>query len=238
MYNQHLEELHLTQYGTDDFQVEDNPIWKKQREEYGFDERETFNMDVTFAEWLYSHLMRYKELDNSNLHLTFTVFNNEHFTKESAIEEILSTCKEYLQLDYPERDEEIDSLVDATHIWAEILPVMWIHKPAKTDFKEEKEKYGFDSREVAFLYRSFIQWLQRHVALYNVVNNVDTSYNSYNLEECDLGTKTFQECLDYILSSCEKLTNYLKEEKESHSFSLLLTTTTQVWAEILPDMWW
>ena len=30
--------------------------WKKEREEYGFDERETWNLDYMFDLWFYEHL--------------------------------------------------------------------------------------------------------------------------------------------------------------------------------------
>ena len=34
-------------------------LFKKQREKYGFDERETWSMDYTTITWLYTHLERY-----------------------------------------------------------------------------------------------------------------------------------------------------------------------------------
>lgn len=39
-------------------------LFKEQREKYGFDERETWNLDLTSILWIYAHLKRYKEWSN------------------------------------------------------------------------------------------------------------------------------------------------------------------------------
>ena len=37
--------------------------WIKEREIYGFDEKETWSMDFTFKLWLYERLSMYNEMD-------------------------------------------------------------------------------------------------------------------------------------------------------------------------------
>lgn len=46
----------------------------KQREEYGFDDRETWSLDYTSAGWLYSHLLMYKEIGGEVVDLNFHKF--------------------------------------------------------------------------------------------------------------------------------------------------------------------
>ena len=53
-----------------DFECDDeirNQKWEKEREECGFDERETWNLDFTFFCWLYERLMKYKEVSPVDL---------------------------------------------------------------------------------------------------------------------------------------------------------------------------
>lgn len=46
----------------------------EQRQIYGFDERETWSMDYTFATWLYEHLQAYKEFAKEIIDLEFHKF--------------------------------------------------------------------------------------------------------------------------------------------------------------------
>lgn len=49
--------------------------FKKQIEEYGFDDRETWNLDYISACWLYEHLMMFREIGGQVVDLKFHKFN-------------------------------------------------------------------------------------------------------------------------------------------------------------------
>lgn len=129
--NKYLDELGIPvkEYGVN-FMDEDDPrheAWKKEREKYGFDERETWNMDRIFAEWLYSHLKMY--VDVCNVDLSFHKFNldGEEYTHGEAIDFILERCVDYLKTESWSDEEEraVEGMYDACRMWAEILPAMW-----------------------------------------------------------------------------------------------------------------
>lgn len=126
-------------YGTNftDKDDERNKHWKKQRKKYGFDSRECWNLDSTFCQWLYSHLMMYLKDAKKTINLDYHkfTFNNKIYTQKEAIEFILKRLKEYLTFDSYESlnfDESIkkenaihEEIKDAIRLWAEIYNVCW-----------------------------------------------------------------------------------------------------------------
>ena len=97
--------------------------WKKQRLRYGFDDRETWNLDMIFCEFLYSHLMMYKEIGGKVIKTDFHKFdhNGTEVTQGEAIDIILEACKDYLL----DMDNSCDVMQDAMVLWGKILPAMW-----------------------------------------------------------------------------------------------------------------
>ena len=78
--NKYLDDLGLkiTEYGTNFISDDDERSgdWQKQREIYGFDSRECWNMDTKLIEWLYSHLMMYLEDASEIVDLTYYKFEH------------------------------------------------------------------------------------------------------------------------------------------------------------------
>lgn len=101
--NKYLEKIGLkpNQYGvnftftTDKYKKK----WKKQRKEYGFDERETYCMDIIFAEWLYSHCKMFLEKSRKTIDLSYYKYdyNEKKYTQEEAIKKIIKWTKYYLK---------------------------------------------------------------------------------------------------------------------------------------------
>ena len=60
-----------------------NQKWESERLEFGFDERETWNLDFTFFCWLYERLKKYKEVSSVDLTRKIVKVNN----KEKNLEE-------------------------------------------------------------------------------------------------------------------------------------------------------
>lgn len=101
--------------------------WKKQRKQYSFDERETWNMDHIFAEWLYSHVKMFDEKNNIDTSFSKFIINGKEKTLQECIDYILRACEYYLKLKPWSKYEAqgIRTLQKAARVWAEILPAMW-----------------------------------------------------------------------------------------------------------------
>lgn len=101
--------------------------WKIERDTYGFDERETWCMERSFAEWMYSHLMMYKESCCINLKFYKFEYDQKIYTQEEAIDFILSCCKEYLLCDsYIQQEQEVlVNMQKAIVLFSIIFPAMW-----------------------------------------------------------------------------------------------------------------
>lgn len=61
--------------------------WDKEREEYGFDNRETWALDFTAATWLHDHLKMYIELGGEIVNLSFHTFTIPVLKEDDVTEE-------------------------------------------------------------------------------------------------------------------------------------------------------
>lgn len=106
------------------------PRWLKQQEEYGFDDRETWNLDRMFIEWVYTRFMMYKEIGGKAVDLSFHKFNfvndkgeEKEVTQEEGIDIILEACKKVLlEDDFLEGNRLPDNIMN---LFRDILPAMW-----------------------------------------------------------------------------------------------------------------
>ena len=101
--------------------------WARERDIYGFDERETWSLDHTFACWLYERLRMYKEIDAVDLdYHTFEV-DDEILTQNKVIERILSLLEEYFKMadNASKYDEACDNVAEAARLWAIIINACW-----------------------------------------------------------------------------------------------------------------
>lgn len=102
------------------------PQWKKERMTYGFDERQTWNLNTTMIELLYERVKMYVDIDSVDLtHHTFTV---DGVTRNQLewVTELLEVCEEYLTENTAWGEEEYLALERRIWaIWGEISPAMW-----------------------------------------------------------------------------------------------------------------
>ena len=85
-----------------DFEFNDeirNQKWEKEREQYGFDERETWNLDFTFFCWLYEHLRKYKAVSPVDLSCKIVKVNDEEKTLEEWIDIMINNAEALILLD-------------------------------------------------------------------------------------------------------------------------------------------
>lgn len=110
--------------------AKDSKNFKKQRKKYGFDARECYNLDYTFAVWLYSHLKMYLESAETIVDLSYHTFDipvlyetdrvewketdktwYEEKTETHTQKECIDLCIEYLK-DYLESTKNLSDDTD------------------------------------------------------------------------------------------------------------------------------
>lgn len=72
------------------------PKWDKQKEIYGFDSRETWNLDTAFIYWLYERLSMYNEVNIIDTQYRKFEIGDETLTFQQCIDELLQLTKRYI----------------------------------------------------------------------------------------------------------------------------------------------
>ena len=99
--NRYLDELGLPRKTYCGNFVHEKKLYRLfQRYHYGFDYRDIFNMDISFAEWLYSHMRMYKDNSVHDDTMHSIVFEGEEYTIEEAVEWIVEKTGAFLKYSY------------------------------------------------------------------------------------------------------------------------------------------
>lgn len=109
--------------------------------------------------------------------------------------------------------------------------------PRAEKWREEKEQYGFDSRECWSLDQTFLEWLYSHFMKYKedakttiVLSGPKAHKFQYINKEIDQ-----LEAIDIIIDACKSLLTskdyYLNNKYLSKDIMVLL-------GDLLPSMWW
>ena len=110
-----------------DFEFDDeirNQKWEKERLEYGFDERETWNLDFTFFCWLYERLKKYKEVSPADLSCKIVKVNDEEKTLEEWLDIMINNTESLILVDiYSE--EKIDLAEFTIEIFKQTIFYLW-----------------------------------------------------------------------------------------------------------------
>ena len=153
--NKYLDNLYLEpeEYGVNWDLVDGKDIveagfrWQEQQENCGgHDERELFNFDITFIEYLYTMLKMYVEYAGKDIDLNYHTFEyqNKKYTQLEAINYICDVLEEALVVrtreenvlenantkelisERPELPEiDYNKVGDAIALFGKILPAMW-----------------------------------------------------------------------------------------------------------------
>lgn len=122
---------------------ERDETFEKEREIYGFDSRETWNLDCVFYMWLYERLKMFVEIGGQVVDLNYNKFDfkGKEYTQLELINMMIEKLEYYFNEDA--RDSKIDeyrkqgmSIVEADNkayepikeigeIWALVVPAMW-----------------------------------------------------------------------------------------------------------------
>lgn len=118
-------DIPIDEYGTNFMSDDDHRAesWSKEREEYGFDNRETWNLDRIFIEWIYTRVMMYREHSIVNTDFHKITYKDNKITQGQAIDKILELAKQSLL----SNDEELfyENSREICDLWKEVLPYMW-----------------------------------------------------------------------------------------------------------------
>ena len=102
--------------------------FKAQREEWGFDARETFALNWNFYQWLYERLIVYRDVGGEVVDLTFNKFEwkGEERTQLELINLLISELKWAISDEANiYKDEDCARVQEIGELWAVILPAMW-----------------------------------------------------------------------------------------------------------------
>lgn len=121
--------LAITEYGTNFMSDDDkrSKDWALERTLYGFDNRETWNLNIIFIEWLYTRVLMYKEQASKRIDLSFhkIQYHNEILSQIEVIDRILSLSKEILLDQKQDELLFIEKSYEICELWKEVLPYMW-----------------------------------------------------------------------------------------------------------------
>jgi len=111
-----------------EYEGEAGERFKAQREEWGFDARETFSLDWNFYQWLYERLIVYRDVGGKVVDLTFHKFEwkGVEYTQLEMIDKLIEELRWALTGEDAYKDMEgYERLMEIGRMWAIILPSMW-----------------------------------------------------------------------------------------------------------------
>lgn len=100
--------------------------WVSKREEYGFDERDTWSLDYTLTLLIYPRLKMYNEINCINTSNYKFKYKENEYTQQDCMDKILEGFEIYLGKDeFKRTDEDNQKIEDARMLLAIISPVLW-----------------------------------------------------------------------------------------------------------------
>lgn len=105
------------------------PRWWRQKIKYGFDDRETWNLDFTFYLWAYEHLRMYVDraegiidLDNHPV-----IYKGKEYSERGLINKLMDAIIDFskIDFDYWEIEDKREYYREIGEMWAVLLPHLW-----------------------------------------------------------------------------------------------------------------
>lgn len=128
--NYYLEKLNLKE--RDYTKQKHSKRWLKEKKRYGFDPRETKNMERYFYKWLYERVKLYKKLafKKSNIENTSIIINDVELTQSEWIDILIDNLEYLLSQNINElSDSEMQRYFDRSNksidIWKRLMFYMW-----------------------------------------------------------------------------------------------------------------
>lgn len=104
------------------------PVWKKEREEYGFDSRETWDLRTCFYFWLYERLQMFLELASKIVNLEYYKFDykGRTYTQKEMIEAMIERLRFRFSSEFNDMNpDHYEKVSEIEEMWALVLPTMW-----------------------------------------------------------------------------------------------------------------
>ena len=100
--------------------------WALQRKEYGFDSRETWNLNYSWHLWLYERLKMFVDITIIDLDFHKFKFKEKEYTQREMRDLMLERLKFSFSEEYDDWDEEqVKYVCEIEEIWAMVCPAMW-----------------------------------------------------------------------------------------------------------------
>lgn len=98
--------------------------WRQHRDVYGFDERELWDMRMSFYLWLYERLKWWLEFSPVNSDDYYVVYNDNEYTQRQLINMMIERLELYLKDEfYIEKNREHISEIEK--MWVALIDSMW-----------------------------------------------------------------------------------------------------------------
>lgn len=101
--------------------------WKKQRKEYGFDEREVYNLDYTWHLWMYEHLSLYLQVADGVPTVDKFEYKENIYTQKEIIQMILDRLTLELGPDpsWTESEKTVAYVKEIEPLWFLVYSSLW-----------------------------------------------------------------------------------------------------------------
>lgn len=99
--------------------------WAEDRAIYGFDERDTWNLDTTMIELLYERVMYFVEFAPIDLERHQIMINDEEKLLSEWLDELTNVCESYLDVETTNIDEQEANQYRIWTIWRGVSGYMW-----------------------------------------------------------------------------------------------------------------
>lgn len=230
--------------------------WFIERKKYGFDSRETWDLDYTIKLYLYERLCMYKEklvlVEKEVQNLQSVIYKDKEYTHIEAIDFIienfkLALLKDDLKFEKMNESEICKMINNAMELFCLIISdIEYIgmaiainSKNKDINFEEELKIYGFNQKEVWFLVKNFKEFLYKRLTMYNeVTENIIDKSSRFHEIVFKKEIITFQEYIDMLLEGLELDTKCSDEEKNN----LEIQEKVNIVFELLPcgikHLWW
>lgn len=106
------------------------PKWEEERETYGFDERETWNLGDNFLAWLYERIKMYIDVCDCDLNYHTFKYGDKEYTQKEILDKICEDIEFYYGAQYSVdpgkwEDMTVPYLKEIGALWGIVLPTMW-----------------------------------------------------------------------------------------------------------------
>lgn len=122
-----------TRHFPHEFKINDKKLTKKRRKKYGFDQRELYDMQLSFCAWLYERLCAYEDWTNVKLvgkePLVHVCYNEKNYTQYELMQKLKKRIRLYFDVHIFRKKEDNDKnrkkINEIYSIWQALSHVMW-----------------------------------------------------------------------------------------------------------------